>query len=90
MRPIGRTFLCVRSSPMRKIKPNPALAALDKDQKAQAAFEFGRPGRTDWHFIPGDREGLPIKAMATEQRALAFGLLETGPGPAATSKPPRS
>ncbi|MBX6311888.1 MAG: DUF3500 domain-containing protein [Isosphaeraceae bacterium] len=54
------------------------LAALDKDQAARAAFDFESPERTNWHFIPRERKGLPIKAMTPEQRALAFGLLQTG------------
>src|SRR5690242_15554561 len=56
------------------------LDALDADQKAQAAFAFDSPERLNWHFIPRDRKGLPIKAMTPEQRSLAFGLLETGLG----------
>ncbi|MEO6811331.1 MAG: DUF3500 domain-containing protein, partial [Isosphaeraceae bacterium] len=56
------------------------VAALDKDQKAQAMIDFDSPERTNWHFIPRDRKGLPIKAMTPEQRSLAFGLLETGLG----------
>lgn len=34
--------------------------------------------RTNWHFIPRNRKGLPIKEMTTEQRLLAHGLLATG------------
>ena len=56
------------------------LDALDDGQKERATFSFGSPERTNWHFIPRERKGLPIKAMAPEQRALAFGLLQAGLG----------
>ncbi len=54
------------------------LAALDDRQKAQASFSFDSPERFNWHWIPRERKGLPVKAMTPEQRALAFGLLDTG------------
>jgi hypothetical protein len=62
------------------------LAALDADQKAKASFPFDSPERLNWHFIPRDRKGLPIKAMTPEQRSLAFGLIETGVGSAGNLK----
>jgi hypothetical protein len=54
------------------------LATLDKDQAAKAAYSFDAPERLDWHFIPRPRKGLPIKEMSPAQRALAFGLLQSG------------
>lgn len=54
------------------------LAALDDAQRAKASFAFESPERTNWHWIPRERQGVPIKAMNPEQRALAFGLLNTG------------
>ncbi len=42
------------------------------------SFAFDSPERINWHFIPRERNGLPIKEMNGEQRALAFGLLHTG------------
>jgi hypothetical protein len=54
------------------------LAALDQDQQKQARFGFDDPERLNWHFIPRERRGLPIKAMNPAQRALAFGLLQSG------------
>jgi Protein of unknown function (DUF3500) len=54
------------------------LSSLTPDQKAKASFEFGGTERTDWHFIPRARKGLPIKEMTQEQRLLAHGLLATG------------
>jgi hypothetical protein len=56
------------------------LRSLDQEQAAKATFAFESPERLNWHFIPRERQGLPIKAMTPEQRALAFGLLHTGVG----------
>jgi hypothetical protein len=56
------------------------LKSLDKEQLAQATFAFDSPERLNWHFIPRERKGLPIKAMTPAQRALTFGLLHTGVG----------
>jgi hypothetical protein len=54
------------------------VASLDDAQKARATFAFTSPERVNWHWIPRERKGLPIKSMKAEQRALAFGLLSTG------------
>ncbi len=54
------------------------LDSLDDDQRGQATFAFDSSERLNWHFIPRERKGLPIKQMNGEQRALAFGLLSTG------------
>jgi hypothetical protein len=54
------------------------VASLDEGQKGRAVFSFGSPERTNWHWIPRERKGLPIKEMKPQQRALAFGLLNTG------------
>ena len=54
------------------------MDSLSQAQAAKAAFPFDSPERLNWHFIPRARKGLPIKEMSSEQRALAFGLLESG------------
>ena len=56
------------------------LDALDDARKGQAVFPFESPERLNWHFIPRERKGLPIKTMEPAQRALAFGLMRTGLG----------
>ncbi len=56
------------------------LAALDKEQLAKVEFPFDSPERINWHFIPRERKGLPVKEMTPAQRALVFGLLNTGVG----------
>lgn len=57
------------------------LGALDDAQRAQASFAFDNPERFNWHWIPRPRRGLPIKDLAPDLRALAFGLLSTGLSP---------
>lgn len=56
------------------------LAALEKPQLERATFPFDSPERLNWHFIPRERKGLPIKDMTPAQRALTFGLIHTGLG----------
>jgi hypothetical protein len=54
------------------------LAALTPEQKAKTVFEFADAERVNWHFIPRERKGLPMKEMTYEQRLLAHALLATG------------
>ena len=54
------------------------LGSLDDQGGAQARFAFDSPERFNWHWIPRERKGLPIKSLKGDQRALAFGLLDTG------------
>src|SRR5687767_11210926 len=52
---------------------NAFLAALTPEQKAKAAFTFeseAKGARLDWHYIPRDRKGLPLKEMTEPQLAL--------------------
>jgi hypothetical protein len=60
---------------------NALLASLKPEQKAEATFTFEsepKSERLNWHFIPRDRKGLPLKSMSEDQRALAKALLKTG------------
>jgi hypothetical protein len=54
------------------------LAALSDDQKAKATFDLKSDERLNWHFVPRERKGLPIKEMSGDQRALANALLSSG------------
>jgi hypothetical protein len=56
------------------------LDSLTNDQAGKAVFDFDSPERLNWHFIPRERKGIPIKELTPEQRALAFGLIATGSG----------
>ena len=57
---------------------NALLEKLPAEQKAKAIFEFGSEERKNWHFIPRERKGLPIKEMSSEARTLAMALAKTG------------
>src|SRR6185503_8482210 len=52
--------------------------SLTPEQQAKCRFEFKDEERLNWHFIPRERKGLPIKTMTPEQRKLAMALLSTG------------
>jgi hypothetical protein len=54
------------------------LAALSPDQKAKATFAMANEERFNWHFVPRERKGLPLKEMDGAQRALAHALLNAG------------
>jgi hypothetical protein len=54
------------------------LDSLTKEQRETAAFEFKDNERTNWHFIPKPRKGLPMKDMTPDQRTLAKALLASG------------
>jgi len=54
------------------------LASLDEAQQAKIRFAMDSEERFNWHFIPRDRKGLPLKMMTPPQRDAAFALLKTG------------
>jgi len=54
------------------------LAMLPAEAQAKATFGFEDKERLNWHFIPRERKGLPLKEMDAGQRALAGALLSTG------------
>ncbi|HWQ31817.1 MAG TPA: DUF3500 domain-containing protein [Blastocatellia bacterium] len=54
------------------------LNTLTPEQKAKAVFKFDDEQRFDWHFIPRDRKGLPLKEMNEAQRRAALEFLKTG------------
>jgi hypothetical protein len=54
------------------------LAALDSQQRARATFKFEDEERLNWHFIPKERKGLPLREMSPFQKHLASALLSAG------------
>jgi hypothetical protein len=54
------------------------LGALRPDQRKQVQLELDDTERTNWHFVPRTRKGLPFKSMTPEQRQLAERLVATG------------
>jgi hypothetical protein len=54
------------------------IKTLDDAQQPQATFAFDADERLNWHFVPRERKGLPIKAMTPAQRTALAALLKTG------------
>lgn len=57
---------------------NNFLSLLSPEQKAKATYAMDDKQRLDWHFIPRERKGLPLREMDPAQRALAEALLASG------------
>ncbi len=62
---------------------NAFLGALTEEQRQKATFPFSDEERFNWHFVPRDRKGVPLKEMTDAQQKLAMNILQTalsGPG----------
>jgi hypothetical protein len=57
---------------------NRFLAALDAKQRAKATFPFDTEERLNWHYVPRDRRGIPLREMTPYQKHLASALLAAG------------
>ncbi|HCE02728.1 MAG TPA: hypothetical protein DEQ98_05755 [Acidobacteria bacterium] len=53
------------------------LDTLSDEQERAARFPFDGEDRFDWHFIPRERKGVPLKTMTATQRSAALDLLRT-------------
>jgi hypothetical protein len=68
-----------QSTPIMVGAANAFLASLTPEQAAKAKFEFKNDEeRFNWHFIPRERKGLPLKDMTAPQKHLAQALLAAG------------
>ena len=54
------------------------LASLTPEQRARTTFSFEDEERRNWHFIPRERKGLPLREMTPAQKHLASALLSAG------------
>ena len=54
------------------------LDSLHDEQEQAARFAFDSDDRFDWHFIPRERKGVPLKAMTSAQRSAALDLVRVG------------
>ena len=54
------------------------LASLTSDQTGKAVIPFDSDERMNWHYIPKERKGLPLKDMTPPQKHLASALLTSG------------
>ncbi|GAB4028344.1 DUF3500 domain-containing protein [Spirosoma koreense] len=53
------------------------LGMLNADQKQKITYPFDDAERFNWHFVPRERKGLPLKQMTAEQRQAAMAMLKT-------------
>jgi hypothetical protein len=56
------------------------LNSLTPEQRQKATYKFDDAERENWHFIPRERNGLPMLEMTPQQRLLAQAMLNTGLG----------
>ncbi|MBC8151664.1 MAG: DUF3500 domain-containing protein [Bacteroidetes bacterium] len=54
------------------------LQTLTSEQRKLVTYPFADDERYNWHFVPRQRKGLPLKQMTPEQRTVAMALLKTG------------
>jgi hypothetical protein len=54
------------------------LDALPEPLRRQVTFQLEDPERLNWHFIPRERKGVPIKALSPEQQRLVKALISAG------------
>ena len=54
------------------------LSALDTAQRAKAVLPIDSQNRTDWHYIPRERQGLSLKEMSPVERDAALLILRAG------------
>jgi hypothetical protein len=54
------------------------LRSLSPELQKQATYKLTDAERENWHFVPLARQGVPLKQMNPQQRALALTLLRSG------------
>lgn len=58
------------------------LGTLSPEQAKKVQFGYDDAERLNWHFIPRERKGLPIRELEGEALKKAHALLQTGLSPA--------
>lgn len=82
---LSALLTCAPASPPELVKVGAEMAvaadaflkSLTPAQMEKARFAFDSDERENWHFVPKDRLGLPLKELDEKQLALQRGLLET-------------
>lgn len=54
------------------------IASLNARQCDRALLSFASDDRRDWHYVPRQRPGLPLRDMEEAQRAAALALMRMG------------
>jgi hypothetical protein len=84
---VGTTFVAAHDSyAATREATNKWLASLNDTEKAKASFPFSDSERKNWHFIPRQRKGLPLKEMSAAQRLLAWEMLKAAMSEGGISK----
>ncbi len=52
--------------------------SLNAKQRGKVEFQFDDEERLNWHFIPRERKGLPLKDLEGEALKAAHNLIQTG------------
>lgn len=52
-------------------------ASLDAAQRSRATFAVDAATRKDWHYVPRERQGLPLGSMSDAQKQALHALLES-------------
>jgi hypothetical protein len=68
-------FYRIHSAALMSESAQHFLASLTPEQRARTVFRFEDNERFDWHYIPRERKGLPLRDMTPTQRHLAQALL---------------
>ncbi len=53
------------------------VAALDNEDRARALFPFHSPERLDWHYVPRERAGVPLRSLDERELRALRTLLRT-------------
>ncbi|MBA4148440.1 MAG: DUF3500 domain-containing protein [Verrucomicrobia bacterium] len=53
------------------------LESLSPEARAQAVQEFKSDNRHNWHYVPRERQGLPLKELNKKQHDLLHALLDS-------------
>ncbi len=83
---LGAAYHKTKATSMMSGAAGNFLASLAGEQKAQATFAMDNEERLNWHFVPRDRKGVPLKDLDGAQRALANALLSAGLSPGGYQK----
>ena len=76
----GAAFYAAQGAPELTEAANAFLASLDAEQSARVRFDFNDEERLNWHFIPRERNGLPLKEMRPHQRSLVQAMMAAALG----------
>ena len=74
---LAASVVTTQSTPAARMADaaNAFLDTLNPDQRHAAMFPFDGDDRLDWHFIPRERKGVPLKTMTADQQEAALTLV---------------